>query len=76
MIVMGNIDGLLLTGLTPMGVQLFEQYVDRTGDIQTASLVMSLVSPKQFSDSRIDDWVERLLFLELFFLVLFDLLKI
>ncbi|KAJ3300037.1 hypothetical protein HK104_005033 [Borealophlyctis nickersoniae] len=55
----GNVEGLVLTGLTPMGVDLFEKYVDRTGDIQTASLTLSMVSPRRFKDIRVDDWVEK-----------------
>ncbi|KAK2489892.1 hypothetical protein MC885_005028 [Smutsia gigantea] len=36
----GNLEGILLTGLTKDGVDLMESYVDRTGDIQTASYCM------------------------------------
>ncbi|TPX38382.1 hypothetical protein SeMB42_g06774 [Synchytrium endobioticum] len=55
----GNIEGLLLTGLTSVGVDLFEEYVDCTGDVQSACLVMSLVVPKRFVDVRVDSWVEN-----------------
>ncbi|KAJ3036161.1 hypothetical protein HDV00_003017 [Rhizophlyctis rosea] len=59
----GNVAGLPLTGLTPMGVELFDRYVDRTGDVQTASLILSMVSPRRFTDSRVEDWVENYRFL-------------
>lgn len=36
----GNLEGILLTGLTKDGVDLMESYVDRTGDVQTASFCM------------------------------------
>lgn len=36
----GNLEGILLTGLTKDGVELMETYVDRTGDVQTASFCM------------------------------------
>ncbi|XP_012875473.1 PREDICTED: WD repeat-containing protein mio isoform X2 [Dipodomys ordii] len=36
----GNLEGILLTGLTKDGVDLMESYVDRTGDVQTASYCM------------------------------------
>ena len=40
----GNLEGILLTGLTKDGVDLRESYVDRTGDVQTASYGMLQVS--------------------------------
>lgn len=36
----GNLEGILLTGLTKDGVDLMESYVDRTADVQTASFCM------------------------------------
>lgn len=43
----GNLEGLLLTGLTKDGVDLMESYVDITGDVQTASFCMLKVSPRE-----------------------------
>lgn len=40
----GNLEGILLTGLTKDGVDLMESYVDHTGDVQTASFCMLRVS--------------------------------
>lgn len=36
----GNLEGILLTGLSKDGVDLMESYVDHTGDVQTASFCM------------------------------------
>uniref|UniRef100_A0A2K5KPH9 GATOR2 complex protein MIOS n=1 Tax=Cercocebus atys TaxID=9531 RepID=A0A2K5KPH9_CERAT len=47
----GNLEGILLTGLTKDGVDLMESYVDRTGDVQTASYCM-LQGTK--SDEKVD----------------------
>lgn len=55
----GDLEGIILTGLTSRGVDLLEQTVNRFGDVQTASLAMSFVVPRQFRDRRVEDWVER-----------------
>ncbi|GBB83809.1 hypothetical protein RclHR1_10480001 [Rhizophagus clarus] len=54
----GDIDGVILTGLTPEGVSLFENYVNNTCDVQTASLALSFCFPKQFKDARVSKWIE------------------
>ncbi|KAG2219747.1 hypothetical protein INT45_007786 [Circinella minor] len=54
----GDVEGVLLTGLTTSAVDLFEQTVNRYSDVQTASLVMSYVVPQRFKDKRVEDWVE------------------
>ncbi|KAL7751008.1 hypothetical protein RI367_003588 [Sorochytrium milnesiophthora] len=54
----GSLDGVLLTGLTPTGVDLFSRYVDTTGDVQTPALVLSLVVPARFHDDRVEQWIE------------------
>ncbi|TPX62747.1 hypothetical protein SpCBS45565_g06969 [Spizellomyces sp. 'palustris'] len=58
MVLVGDINGLPLTGLTPAGVDLMEHYLNKTGDVQTASLLLSMVAPGRFLDSRVDDWAE------------------
>lgn len=55
----GDIEGIILTGLTSDGVTLFEKYVDNTGDVQTASLAMSFCVPRKFKDDRVADWIEN-----------------
>ncbi|MBN3282198.1 MIO protein, partial [Polyodon spathula] len=56
----GNLEGILLTGLTKDGVDLMESYVDRTGDVQTASFCMLKGSPGEVvKDSRVQCWIEN-----------------
>ncbi|KAM3822158.1 GATOR2 complex protein MIOS [Vipera latastei] len=55
----GNLEGILLTGLTSDGVDLMESYVDRTGDVQTASYCMLQGSPSEvLKDERVQYWIE------------------
>ncbi|KAE8596322.1 hypothetical protein XENTR_v10016055 [Xenopus tropicalis] len=55
----GNLEGILLTGLTKDGVDLIESYVDRTGDVQTASYCMLQGSPSDvLKDERVQYWIE------------------
>ena len=44
----GNLEGILLTGLTKDGVDLMESYVDHTGDVQTASFCLLMVGTVVF----------------------------
>jgi hypothetical protein len=55
----GNVEGIIVTGLTLRGVDLLEKALDRYGDVQTASLVMSFIVPKRFKDNRVENWVEK-----------------
>jgi len=52
----GNLQGVLLTGLTEKGIDLLQNYIDRTADIQTACLAISVVVPKIFRDKRVSKW--------------------
>ncbi|KAG8931547.1 hypothetical protein FRC02_002535 [Tulasnella sp. 418] len=54
----GNLQGLLLTGITTKGIDLLQAYVDQSGDIQTAAILSSYVSPARFKDERVERWVE------------------
>lgn len=54
----GDIEGLIITGLTPGGIDILQNYVDRTGDIQTAAILSSYVCPAKFSDTRVERWLE------------------
>eukprot|EP00105_Crassostrea_gigas_P024741 XP_011445101.2 PREDICTED: WD repeat-containing protein mio-B [Crassostrea gigas] len=55
----GNLDGLLITGLTPDGVSLISRFVDMTGDIQTAALLCVFSLPNEMSkDERVLNWIE------------------
>ncbi len=53
----GRLEGVILTGLDERSLDIFEQYVNNTGDIQTASLALSHVVPKKFKDTRVDHWI-------------------
>ncbi|XP_038624378.1 GATOR complex protein MIOS isoform X3 [Tachyglossus aculeatus] len=56
----GNLEGILLTGLTKDGVDLMESYVDKTGDVQTASYCMLQGSPAEvLKDERVQYWIEN-----------------
>lgn len=55
----GDVEGVVVTGLTHIGVDLLEKALDRYGDVQTASLIMSYIVPKRFRDIRVEDWVEK-----------------
>ncbi|KAF3931037.1 hypothetical protein ABW20_dc0103840 [Dactylellina cionopaga] len=55
----GEPEGILLTGVTEKAIDLLQVYVNKTGDVQTASLVASFAVPKYFTDHRVELWVER-----------------
>jgi hypothetical protein len=56
----GMLEGILLAGLLDMrAADLFAQYINRTGDVQTAVLALVHVHPKKFKDTRVDQWVKR-----------------
>ncbi|KAG2365391.1 hypothetical protein BDR07DRAFT_1398968 [Suillus spraguei] len=54
----GDIEGLIITGLTPSGMDILQSYVDRTGDAQTAAILAAHVCPAKFLDARADRWLE------------------
>ncbi|KAJ7477171.1 hypothetical protein B0H11DRAFT_2234647 [Mycena galericulata] len=54
----GDIDGLIVTGLTKRGMDILQSHVDRTGDIQTAAILGSYACPFKFTDARPERWVE------------------
>ncbi|KAJ7929151.1 hypothetical protein B0H13DRAFT_2311009 [Mycena leptocephala] len=54
----GDIDGLLVTGLTKRGMDILQGYVDRSGDVQTAAILSSYACPFKFVDPRAERWVE------------------
>ncbi|EMR10478.1 hypothetical protein PNEG_01191 [Pneumocystis murina B123] len=53
----GDLEGIILTGISVNTVNLIETYLNRTSDIQTAALVSSFCVPK-FIDQRILTWIE------------------
>jgi hypothetical protein len=54
----GNLTGLLITGLTPRGAELIENYVKRSGDVQTAALLGVMALPRGFPDGRGLRWLD------------------
>lgn len=54
----GELEGLILTGLTPRGIHLLQSFVNRTSDVQTAALISSFAVPRYFKDARVDHWID------------------
>lgn len=54
----GDIEGLIVTGMTPRGMDILQNYVDRSGDVQTAAILSSYVCPARFQDTRSERWLE------------------
>lgn len=54
----GNIEGLIVTGLTQRGLNILQSYVDMTGDVQTAAILASYVCPGRLKDRRVDRWAD------------------
>ncbi|OJA08208.1 hypothetical protein AZE42_08906 [Rhizopogon vesiculosus] len=54
----GDVEGLIIAGLTPTGMNILQGYVDRTGDVQTAAILGAHASPAKFVDARAERWLE------------------
>ncbi|XP_033109152.1 GATOR complex protein MIOS-like isoform X2 [Anneissia japonica] len=55
----GNLEGILLTGLTEDGIKLITSYIDKTADVQTASVVAVLAFPCHLSkDPVVQNWID------------------
>ena len=54
----GDIEGLIVTGLTKPGMDILQSYVDFTGDVQTSAILSSYVCPSKFPDPRAERWLE------------------
>ena len=54
----GELEGLILTGLTARGIDLLQSYVDRTSDVQTAALMGAFGVPRYFVDQRAIHWTD------------------
>ncbi|CDK29726.1 unnamed protein product [Kuraishia capsulata CBS 1993] len=57
-IMRGEVEGIILTGITPKGIDLLQSYVDRTSDVQTACIIAAHGCPRYFSDQRVSSWTE------------------
>ena len=60
-VIFGNIEGLVLTGLTDKTMDLFWHYIAKFNDLQTAVLAMSFSCPLYLTDQRYDAWKETYL---------------
>lgn len=54
----GELEGLILTGITPRGIDLLQSYVDKTADVQTAALIAQYAVPRYFKDTRVNHWID------------------
>lgn len=54
----GDLEGILLTGLGPQAMDLFQTYITRTSDLQTAVLATAFTNPLYVDDMRWDLWRE------------------
>jgi len=57
----GNIEGLIITGLSKQGIKLLHSYVDHFSDVQTATLISSrLILPSDWTPERVicSEWLD------------------
>lgn len=54
----GELEGLILTGITPSGIDLLQSYVNKTSDVQSAAMISIFGCPRYFHDRRVDEWVQ------------------
>ncbi|KFA63439.1 hypothetical protein S40285_00281 [Stachybotrys chlorohalonatus IBT 40285] len=52
----GDIEGIVLTGITEAMVDIFARYVQKFNDFQTATLVLSISYPRYIDDIRCRAW--------------------
>lgn len=52
----GDIEGVVLTGISAPFVELLTRYIERFGDYQTATLLIHFAAPLYITDYRIDQW--------------------
>jgi hypothetical protein len=55
----GDINAIILTGLTLSGMDVLQSYVDHTGDVQSAAILSSYVCPQRFKDKKAERWLEN-----------------
>ncbi|QIW95509.1 hypothetical protein AMS68_001027 [Peltaster fructicola] len=54
----GDVEGVLLTGLTEQAMDLFQTYIAKTNDLQTPVLAMAFTNPLYVDDARWSMWKE------------------
>lgn len=52
----GDIEGLVLTGISDQFVSLLTRYIERFSDYQTATLLIHFAAPLYINDFRVDQW--------------------
>lgn len=52
----GDIEGLVLTGITDRAVSLLSTYIEKFGDYQTATLIIHFAAPLYIDDFRVWQW--------------------
>ncbi|KAI1821350.1 WD repeat domain-containing protein [Xylaria intraflava] len=52
----GDIEGIVLTGITDNLVSIFAKYIEKFKDVQTATIVLSICSPRYINDYRCQVW--------------------
>ncbi|KAM0507193.1 hypothetical protein ACHAP8_000820 [Fusarium lateritium] len=52
----GDIEGVVLTGITEPMVDIFARYIQKFHDVQTATLVLSICAPRYIDDIRCRAW--------------------
>lgn len=53
----GDVEGLLVSGLTSQGMDILQTYLDVSGDVQTAAALASL-NPARALDKRTERWLD------------------
>lgn len=53
----GDIEGLIVSGLTSQGMDILQAFLDASGDIQTVSLLASL-NPARAQEGRTERWLD------------------
>jgi hypothetical protein len=52
----GDIEGIVLTGISETLVDIFARYIQKFHDVQTAALVLSICAPRYIDDIRCRAW--------------------
>lgn len=60
-IIFGNVEGIVLTGLADRALDLFQNYIAKFNDLQTAVLVVAITNPLYMDELRFNVWKETYL---------------
>ena len=56
----GNLQGVLLTGLSKTSIKLFQVYIDKTSDLQSIALIiMHSTFQEVLEDNQVKSWIDR-----------------